>query len=70
MFIITCLIFSPLLTGHYASDSYNIYNIGYHDYAIKYSLNDGRIFMAILGLIASKINISIDTYAFITLFLH
>lgn len=68
MFIITCLIFSPLLTGHYASDSYNIYNIGYHDYAIKYSLNDGRIFMAILGLIASKINISIDTYAFITLF--
>lgn len=68
-FIITCIIFLPFLTGHYASDSYNIYNIGYHDYATKYSLNDGRIFMSILGLIASKINISIDTYIFITLFL-
>lgn len=67
-FVITCVIFLPLLTGHYATDSYNIYNIGYHDYAIKYSLNDGRIFMAILGLIASKINISIDAYIFITLF--
>lgn len=65
---ITCVIFIPLLAGHYASDSYNIYNIGYHDYAIKYSLNDGRIFMAILGLIAGKINISINAYIFITLF--
>lgn len=68
-FVITCLIFLPLLTGHYASDSYNIYNIGYHDYAIKYSLNDGRVFMAILGLIANKVNMSLDVYIFITLFL-
>ena len=68
MFIITSIIFLPLLTGHYASDSYNIYNIGYYDYATRYSLNDGRVFMAILGLIANKINISIDVYIFITLF--
>lgn len=67
-FIITCIIFLPLLTGHYASNSYNIYNIGYHNYAIHWSLIDGRIFMAIIGLIADKINISIETYSFITLF--
>lgn len=67
-FVITCIIFGPLLIGHYASDTYNISNIGYHDYAIKYSLNDGRIFMAILGLIADKINISIELYVFMTLF--
>lgn len=67
-FILTCVVFLPLLTGHYASDSYNIYNIGYHDYAIRYSLNDGRIFMSLLGLIADKINISINIYIFITLF--
>lgn len=67
--IITCIIFIPLLVGHYASDSYNIYNIGYHDYAIKYSLNDGRIFMSVLGLIANKINIPLNIYISITLFL-
>ena len=67
--IITCIIFIPLLVGHYASDSYNIYNIGYHDYAIKYSLNDGRIFMSALGLIANKINIPLNIYISITLFL-
>ena len=63
-FIITCIIFGPLLIGHYASDTYNISNIGYHDYALK----DGRIFMSILGLIADKINISIELYVFMTLF--
>lgn len=68
IFALTCVIFAPLLVGHYASDSYNIYNMGYHEYAIKYSLNDGRIFMALLGLIAGKINISINAYIFITLF--
>lgn len=67
-FLLTCIVFLPLLTGHYASDSYNIYNLGYHDYAIRYSLNDGRIFMSILGLIADKINISINLFIFITLF--
>lgn len=68
IFIITCIIFIPFLTGHYATDTYNIANVGYYNYAINWSLKDGRIFMAILGLIASKINISIESYVFITLF--
>lgn len=69
IFLITVIIFFPLLKGHYATDSYNIFHLGYHEYAIKYSLNDGRVFMALLGLIAEKINISIEAYVFLTLFL-
>ena len=65
---ITLIIFIPFLIGHYATDTYNIANIGYKNYAINWSLNDGRIFMAIIGLIADKINISIETYVFVTLF--
>lgn len=65
---ITLIIFIPFLTGHYATDTYNITNIGYKNYAINWSLNDGRIIMAIIGLIADKINISIEAYVFVTLF--
>lgn len=68
MFAITCVIFIPFLAGHYSTDTYNISNVGYQNYAIHWSLIDGRIFMAIIGLIASKINISIEAYTFITLF--
>lgn len=68
IFAITCVIFIPFLQGHYATDTYNIANVGYENYAINWSLKDGRFFMAILGLIASKINISIEHYVFITLF--
>lgn len=68
LLIITLAIYFPLLKGHYATDTYNIANIGYKNYAINWSLNDGRIFMAIIGLIADKINISIEAYVFVTLF--
>lgn len=64
---ITLIIFIPFLIGHYATDTYNIANIGYKNYAINWSLNDGRIFMTIIGLIADKINISIEAYVFVTL---
>ena len=67
LFTITCLIFIPFLTGHYATDTYNISNVGYENYAIKWSLKDGRIIMALIGLIANKIHISIELYVFITL---
>ena len=67
-FIITCIIFIPFLTGHYATDTYNISNIGYKSYAINWSLKDGRIIMALIGLIANIMNISIESYVFITLF--
>ncbi len=67
-FCLTCIIFIPFLTGHYATDTYNIANVGYENYAINWSLKDGRIFMAILGFIANATNIPIEAYVFITLF--
>lgn len=68
LLITTCIIFGPLLKGHYATDTYNIYNVGYYTYATRNSLNDGRILMGIIGLIANKINIPIQIYSTITLF--
>lgn len=67
--ILTFIIFIPFLVGHYATDTYNIANIGYESYAINWSLKDGRLIMAGIGLIAGKINISIEAYVFITLFI-
>ena len=61
------IIFIPFLTGHYASDSYNIYNVGYKRYAIEWSIKDGRLLMTVIGLIFNKINISIESYTRITL---
>lgn len=60
--IITCIIYAPLLMGHYATDTYNIINKGYEKYAITYSLNDGRPIMCLISLIAQKINVPIMTY--------
>lgn len=60
--IITCIIYAPLLMGHYATDTYNIINKGYEKYAITYSLNDGRPIMCLISLIAQKINVPIMIY--------
>lgn len=43
--IVTSLIFTPWLLGHYATDTYNVMNVGYEYYSINNSLVDGRIFM-------------------------
>lgn len=48
LLIITCIIFIFFLSGHYATDTYNIMNVGYENYAINWSLNDGRIIMFII----------------------
>lgn len=61
-FIIASIIFIPFLIGHYATDTYNIINRGYEEYAIKYSLNDGRPVMCLISLIAEKINMPIQAY--------
>ena len=61
-FSITVIIFIPFLQKHYATDSYNISSIGYKEYAIKYSLNDGRVFMAFIGYIADLLKIPLDIY--------
>lgn len=50
------------VTMHYASDTYNIMNVGYEQYALRWSLKDGRLFMAIITYIASKVNIPINLF--------
>lgn len=65
IFCFSLIIFKEYLNGHFSADTFNIINIGYKDYAIKYSLLDGRLFMAIIGLIAHKINIPILTYVIV-----
>lgn len=62
LFIITMCIFYQFITMHYATDTYNIINLGYKEYAIKYSLNDGRPIMCLISLLAEKINLSIEAY--------
>ncbi len=50
------------VTMHYASDTYNIMNVGYEQYALRWSLKDGRLFMAIITYIASKVNMPINLF--------
>lgn len=67
--LITLLIYSPLLIGHYSTDTYRLIEMGYERYSIEYSLNDGRIFMSMIGQIANKMNMNINAYVIIlTLF--
>lgn len=60
--LFSMVIFSGYLTGHFATDTFNIINMGYERYAIEYSLTDGRIFTALLGFLAHTLNMSIVTY--------
>ncbi|MDD3303354.1 MAG: glucosyltransferase domain-containing protein [Clostridia bacterium] len=50
---------------HYATDTYNIINVGYQKYAINWSLTDGRIFMGIIGLLAETLSLPIDIYVIV-----
>lgn len=56
------IIFTGYIKGHFAADTFRIINIGYKNYAIEYSLVDGRIFMAIIGMLAYKVNLPITQY--------
>lgn len=69
IFVITLLVFYNFLSMHYATDTYNIMNVGYEKYAINWSLNDGRIFMCIIGLLASAVNMKIEFFVIGTLFM-
>ena len=66
---ITCIIFIPLLMGHYSTDTYRLIDMGYKEYAIQYSLNDGRIFMCIIGLIADALSVNIMCYVIVLTFI-
>lgn len=50
------------ITMHYATDTYNIINVGYERYALEWSLKDGRIWMSFIGLLANKLQIPISIY--------
>jgi len=60
--LISCITFIKFLNMHYATDTYNIIDRGYEEYAIKYSLNDGRLFMSAISLIANQFNVPISIY--------
>lgn len=62
IFFITCLVFVEFIIGHFSTDTYNIINRGYKEYAIKYSLNDGRPIMSIISLCANFLNMPINVY--------
>lgn len=69
LLLICVIIFWDFLNMHYATDTYNIINRGYVEYAITYSLNDGRIFMCAITLIAGFINMPIKAYVVVLTFL-
>lgn len=57
--IFSSFILFDFLKGHYATDTYNIMDVGYKDYAINWSLKDGRIVMYLIGIFfdATKLDI-------------
>lgn len=69
LFIISSIIYWNYITMHYATDTYNIMNIGYIEYAINNSLNDGRLFMFVIGLFAESVQLPINVYVIATVIL-
>lgn len=67
LIIITNLIFIPWLSGHMATDSYNIWNLGYKEWTKTNSLIDGRFLVAITTLIMDYFNVPINIYILIML---
>lgn len=57
--IFSSFILFNFLKGHYATDTYNIMNVGYKDYAINWWLKDGRIVTYLIGIFfdATKLDI-------------
>ena len=66
--LFSCMVFSNFLTMHYATDTYNIINVGYKNYAIKWPLKDGRLFMFMVTMIAYYLNLNIKIWVIVSLF--
>ena len=62
IFVIACITLIGFFPTHYATDTYNIINIGYEEYMMNNSLKDGRIVMAILVFIANVFNMPIEIW--------
>ena len=67
--VLVVFIFFPWLQGHYATDTYNIMNVGYEYYSIHNSLVDGRIFMFLIMQLAAILKIGPQLLGSILLFL-
>lgn len=62
LFISMLIVFKNFVFMHYATDTYNIFARGYKEYAILYSLNDGRVLMSGISLLADILNLPITVY--------
>lgn len=67
--LISLLIFFPWLLGHLGGDDYKIAEMEYNNYIKQYSLNDGRIFCALLLYIYGLLKLPIEVSATISLVL-
>lgn len=62
IFVIACITLIGFFPMHYATDTYNIINIGYEEYMMNNSLKDGRIIMGMLVFIANTFNMPIEIW--------
>ena len=67
IFILAVIMYINWITMHYASDTYNIMNIGYETYATKWSLKDGRLIMYLITMLFAKLNLPVEAYVIGTL---
>ncbi len=67
IFILAVIMYINWITMHYASDTYNIMNIGYETYATNWSLKDGRLIMYLLTMLFAKLNLPVEAYVIGTL---
>ena len=67
IFILAIMMYINWITIHYASDTYNIINVGYENYANNWSLKDGRLIMYLITMICAKINLPIEAFVVGTL---
>lgn len=67
--IFSSIILWQFISGHYATDTYAINNLGYEKYSINYWLEDGRIIMALVGFISNSLNIPLDIFAKVLTFM-
>ena len=65
--ILAVLMYINWLTMHYSADTYNIINVGYEKYATNWSLKDGRLFMYLITILASVLNLPINIFVISTL---
>lgn len=69
IFLISILIFLPWITGLMGGDDYKIAEMGYKTYIKEYSLNDGRVFSALLIYLYNIFNLKIEISTRVSLLL-